>query len=265
MLHRSVWLVAIFGLTSSNVLDKEFEVYTADSSIQQLFAYKADTVCIVERRKENLHVRLQRLRTFERTSPIKVHDDDRLSDHRPDACFELDGVSYLILRHLHRNITTLVVGQEHRTLDLNYELLRYDYTDQSVYVFANHAVKKYDARQLIESNATVKPLEALIIPMSFNDAIVTEGRIFLIHQRILYEYKADGTFPVVDEAAQDTFWFQLFSKKSLFCLTDMSSTLSYLLQFALLLFIIYCLKYKMTVRTVQNNPVTYEFTPIVKK
>ncbi|KAH7709131.1 hypothetical protein AAVH_23608 [Aphelenchoides avenae] len=158
-----------------------------------------------------------------------------------------------------------MVGQEYRTLNLDYELLRYDYTDQSVFVFANKTVKKYDARHMIESNATAPPLDSLVIPMNFNDAIVTEGRIFLIHQRILYEYKPDGSLPVIDEATQDTFWFQLFSKRPLFCLSDMSSTLSYLLQLSLLLFIVYCLKYKMTVRTVQNNPVTYEFTPIVKK
>ncbi|KAH7708451.1 hypothetical protein AAVH_24295 [Aphelenchoides avenae] len=228
-------------------LTKDFVVYTADSSIQQLFAYKADTVCIVETRPESHQVQLQKIRTFEWTSVITVHDDDGLSDHRPDACFELDGVSYLILRHLHRNLTTLMVGQDYATVNLNYELLGYDYRDQSVFVFANKTVKKYDARQMIESSAIAPPMDSLVSPMPVNDAIVTEGRIFLIHQRILYEYKPDGSLPVDDETTQDTFWFQLFPKRPLFCLSGMSSTLSYLLQFSLLLFIICCLKYKMTV------------------
>lgn len=260
-----MWLLVLFVVVQGNSLREEFELYTADSSVQQLFAYKPDVVCIVERGLSSLYVRLQKLHTFERTSSITIHDGERLSDHRADACFELDGVSYLVLRNAHRNQTTVISGQEHRILNLNYDLLRYDYTDESVYVFVKNTIKKYAARQLLAPNITALPLATITLPIPFNDAMVTAGRIFLLHQRVLYELRENGDCPVIENASHDTFWFQLFTKKPLFCLSEMSSSLAYMFQFALLLFIIYCLRYKMTVRQVDNAPPAYEFTPIIRQ
>ena len=66
---------------------------------------------------------------------------------------------------------------------------------------------------------------------------------------------------LINRSINDTIRIGIAITKPIFELPDLSSVLSYGFQFGVLLFLVYCLKYKLTI----NSPTaSYEFTSVPK-
>lgn len=253
-------LLVCVALVSASRLEQEFRVFSADSAHQQVFAYKQDIACIVDHANGSLSVRFQEVGTFVRTAPIEIRTSAFPTRYRVDACFDVDGVSNLLVRDLFTNTTIHVAGQEEYRLTLRYDLLRYDYTDESAYVFSNGTLERYDTRRLLKGYATPFSTQRFTLP--FEDVLVVNGRIFVLFRRTLYEYQREADCPVIDRATDDMFLFQLFTKKSIIDLAELPLMLSYVFQFAILAFLVYCLRYRLTIR---SPTATYELSRPVNK
>lgn len=244
----------------ANEFYERYDLFNVDNSNQQVFGYKEDVACIVETSEDHITVQLQIVGTFHRTAPVRVLTSAGIRNFRVDACFELHGRSNLLLREQRTNRTMHAYAQRLDVLDFGYDMLRYDHVYSLLYVTRRKELSKYSVSHLITSNGSCKPVSTEPFPTFYDDFLAVENNIYVLSKRTLYRVEPDGSLTYAMDTNTDTLWFQLFPKHPtvMFASGRISEIVIYFIQLSIILFLVYCLKYRVIVR---GRGTAYELVP----
>lgn len=251
----------------ANEFYEEYEVFSADSSSQQVFGYSEQFGCIVERDNDELFVQIQKIGTFQRSARLKIFSGPEVRNMRVDACFENDERSNLLVRDIRRNLTILMSPEKLDYIDLTYQLLRYDHIYGLVHLTSNGKISSHRIHDVIERNGThSSSVIARPFINQYDDFIVVESTIFILVKRGLYKLRMDGALTFIIGIDTDILWFQLYPRrrKLLHISEQLPHVFLYALQLGALAFFVYCLKYKLIIKGHRH---VYELVPppIVKQ
>ena len=252
------WSVLVFPLISARLqlqgLGRDYVTYsTKPGAPVRAFAYRPGVVALVgEQADKGILVQLQKLESFEQTSPLTVKETPYPHKYRVDGCFERNGWSHLLAYDTELNETLLIRGQEEVFLPLrDYTLLRYDYEEDTVYILRDQSLLRYPFEALLTYNDIGDPQERPTLKekldVAFTDLQVIGGQRFAIFDQAVHVWNLNGSWSYVTPTKADYFWFQLFPiEHSSTSLGEISPTsIVFIVEILVLLFAVYCLKMKL--------------------
>lgn len=262
-----VWSLFIFPLLvsgSDNIYDtkngrKYIKYSMTPGSPVRAFAYMPGVVALVSQESDKgIVVQMQRIANFERTAPFVVKETAHPNYYRVDGCFERSGKSYLLAYDTSLNETVVIKGQEELVLPLrNYDLLRYDNLEDTIYLVRNRTLLQYRFDEILRYNDIGEPQSAPMSKEELDDAVtdllVVGGQRYAIFNQAVNRQTENGSWVRVMPTKSEHFWFQIFPSGPP---ADSSSTLSqisptsivFLVEIFTLLFAVYCLNMRLKLR-----------------
>ncbi|KAH7697973.1 hypothetical protein AAVH_34941 [Aphelenchoides avenae] len=235
------WLLLAFPLSlghpSKDASAESYAVYSVNPGGPiRVFAYRSGVAALVyESASLGIVVQLQRVDSFERSSPFIAKETAHPHHYRVEACFERDGHSHLLAYDTVLNETLLIRGQKETSLPLrDYDFLR-----------------GFSPTMTLESHKSEPELECEITE-PFTDLMVVGGQPFAIFDQSVNRQLPNGNWTRMMGTKSSVFWFQLFPvvrQDSPSLLTQISpSSIVIIVEAAVLLFAVYCLNMKLKLR-----------------
>lgn len=286
----TVAILSIFSAThlSANKLGDEFRVYSVRDANVTIFAYDDHTVCNVRVRDgQVLDVALIQPWTFEASYPRMFVFDSALPKLVFDACFmHSDGYSYVWAHDEHH---TLVVrgyqSYNYRTPSIYaYEAAAYDNVDESAYLITGRDVRQFSFAELVNAwsaaaadneTAQLEPRQTFKLPSHYHDMALAGSEVKVVGGQLLYRTNV-GVFARRNDGTWEMLRSDIFARNEQFIAfpktresnVRLSAVLShvppifmYCLELAVLLFFVYCLRYKLTMKPAGGATGTYELSP----
>lgn len=254
------WFVLIFPLIFGHSdFGEGYTVYSiSPGSPIRIFAYRPGVIALVyQNESQGIVVQLQRVDTFERSSPFTVKETAHSHNYRIEACFERGGHAYLLAYDTILKETLIIKGQDETFIPLrNYDLLRYDYLEDQVYILRNGTMLRYPFDDVTRyddmGEIQAPPLEKHQLEQSFTDLQVIGGQQLAIFDQAVNRQLSNGSWAHVMPTKADAFWFQLLPAEraepsSAFGQLT-SNTILFVVEICVLLFAAYCLNFKLKLR-----------------
>ena len=223
----------------------------------RVFAYRPGVAALVHQdTSHGIVVQLQHVGSFERSSPFVAKETAHPHHYRIEACFEREGRSHLLAYDTALNETLLINGQVESTLPLrDYDFLRYDFTEDAIYLARNQTLLRYTFEGILTYNGIGEPQERpqveCEITERFTDLLVIGGQPFAIFDQSVNRQLPNGSWTRMMPTKSSVFWFQLFPKEKESTtpyLTRLSpSSVVAIVEVAVLLFAVYCLNMRLKV------------------
>lgn len=262
-----MWLLLLFFLsaTEANKFGADFEAITHNTTEYTAFAYADRTECYVhqELRHGLIFLHTRNIDTFEATYPI-VHNMTK--PLVVDGCFHHEGRAYLWMHDPHLRRVVIVRGSDVLVSKTRarYDIGRYDYTDGSAYLCTGRQLKRYRFADLLDvwmnknhSGQLPTSEQNLTLPSFFKDFQVVKQRVFFTSDNAILKLEEDNRWDVVTILPHLDVQFVLFQRSAPQDSAggirwDISATVPsfafYALELGLLIFLVYCMRYKLTLR-----------------
>jgi hypothetical protein len=255
------WLVLLFPLIYGrhnyfSTFGLDYNVYSIrPGSPMRLFTYRAGVIALVyQTADQGIVVQLQRVDSFERTSPFIVKETAHSHNYRIEACFERGGYSHLFAYDTTLNETIVIRGQEEVAFPLrNYELLRYDYLNDHLYILRNDTLLRYNFDDVMRYNdmgePSASPLERQKVDEVLSDLLVVGGQQLAIFDQSVNRHLPNGSWAPVMPTKAESFWFQLLPAEAPPTTTHLSPVnIVFIVEILVLFFAVYCLNMKVRLR-----------------
>ena len=257
------WLLLAFPLVFTHPRkdgsDEKYAMYAVQPGAPiRVFAYRPGVAALVyESASQGIVIQLQRVDSFERSSPFIVKETAHPHQYRIEACFERDGQSHMLAYDTALNETLFIKGQEESSLPLrDYEFLRYDFIEDAIYLARNRTLLRYPFEGILRYNDIGEPQERpeveCEITERFTDLMVVGGQPFAIFDQSVNKQLPNGSWTRIMATKSSVFWFQLFpveQRNTASNLTHLSPAgIVFIIEILVLLFAAYCLNMKLKVR-----------------
>lgn len=156
----------------------EYTIVSRSIANSQIFGYSKDKTCTVTERRGHFYVTIQNFETFEKTSSVKLLPPLC----HIEACFEYDGIGYILTKK--NNKTKIMNEYKSVVVDINYDLARYDYMRDNVWLLRNRTIEVHNFKNIWNNN--LKPFKTITLNSTCNDIIVVNNRLFCNFDYIIY-------------------------------------------------------------------------------
>lgn len=252
-------LAACVLFCQANKFGEDFDVFNVSSG--RIFGYKARIACIVQQSGDEMKVSLRNIDTVEQSGDVSIRKE---GDTCVEACFEHRGSSFLWLRCA--NGTILLKGIEAVHLPIaDYDLARFDHEEQSLYVLKGRTLSQYGFDEVWRSPGNVQPRWTVTLERAPSDLMIIGGHVFGVINGSVARLEAERQWQAVTQHSQDTFNFQLFLKEDTHAVQlaeNLPSMLVFCVEIGAMLFLAYCLRYRLTYRTGGGLTATPPTAPI---
>lgn len=258
------WLISLFplicGHNEYSLQSEGYSVYSiSPGSLVRIFTYRPGVIALVyQNSSHGIVVQLQRVDSFERSSPFTVKETAHSHHYRIEACFERDGYAHLLAYDMVLNETLVIRGQRETFIPLrDYDLLRYDIMKDHVYLARNGNVLHYKFDDILQYNdigeIPTPPVAREKISDTFSDLLVMNDQQLAIFDQAVNHRMTNGTWRRLMPTQSDIFWFQLVPPQKGAepgtALGQLSPTnVLFVVEICVLLFAAYCLNFKLKLR-----------------
>lgn len=257
-----MWLLLVFlsilGVFG-NKFGNDFEVIKHNSSEYAAYAYADQTMCYVhhELRHAYVFVHIRSINTFDASYPLVYSLKNLSGSLRVDGCFSYEGHSYLWMHDPLFKRVVVIRGMDVIVANttVSYDIGRYDYTDGHAYILSGNDLVRYRFSELLQtwasnsSHALPTSINHYTLPSFHRDFFVVGAQIFFTSENAFFRLEEENNWSLVTALPSNGVQYVLFRNTPSFEISaSMPPMVLYLMQCTLLILLVYCLRYKLTLK-----------------
>ena len=240
------WSAVLAYFARGNKYGEKFTVF--NQPVGRVFGYKPRVACIVQQTAEGIYASIRNIDTVERSADVIIHKE---RDACVDACFDFQGSSVLWMRC--GNETLLLKGSDViRVPFADYDMARYDQAEGAIYLASGKSLKQYSFADILRESGNATPCWTTTLSEPPSDLMIVGGYVFGVLNNSVMRLDSDRRWVPVQPISQESFNFQLFLKQEpssgVQAAEKIPSVIAYCLEIGAVLFLAYCLRYRLSYR-----------------
>jgi hypothetical protein len=240
------WSFVLAYMVHGNKYGEQFTVYK--QPLGKAFGYKPRVACVVQQTDDGISASIRNIDTIERSADVIVHNERGAC---VDACFEYQGSSVLWMRC--DNETVLLKGTDVIRMPFaDYDLARYDQAESAIYLAFGKSLKQYSFADILRESGNAAPCWSTMLSEPARDLMIVGGYVFGVLNNSVMRLDVDRRWVPVQSINQDTFNFHLFMNQEpqnkVHVVENIPSVIAYCLEIGAVLFLAYCLRYRLSYR-----------------
>lgn len=203
MIFFAVFLCLVANCLAS--FYNEYTIVSRSTADSHIFGYNKDKTCTLVEKNGFFHIIIHNYKNFEKNESVKLLPLFCIVE----GCFENEGKFYIWTK---KNNKTKIIN-EHKSVifDTNYNLARYDYIGNTVWLLKNRTIEIHNLRNIW--NKVLKPFRKITLNSTCDDIIVVNNRLFCNIDYIIYVLNGKN-LQFYSHSNSKTFSYVLYPNKS---------------------------------------------------